>query len=365
MRKLIEKVRINRKQREELDKIVRGQKTEKRMDLRASIILILAQGNHEGEVAKQLEITIKTVRKWRDRFVANGIDGLYDLPRSGAPVKFTVVQRCEVIAIACDYPKNYGYDPCNYWTNDLLTDAANNNIEDLNISRSSVVRTLNMNQLKPHKFRMWLHSKDPEFKEKANEIVDLYLNPPENAAVLSIDEKTGMQATERKNETVMPKCGEAGKYEHEYIRHGTQSLIASFDIKTGNVIAECGDSRKATDLVAFMERVAEEYKNEKTIHVIWDNLNIHKDGADDRWTEFNKKYEGKFKFHYTPKHASWVNQIEIFFSIVYKRCLKFASFTSKEALRDKILKSIKHWNEKDRHPFHWAFKGYPMQSVVK
>lgn len=175
----------------------------------------------------------------------------------------------------------------------------------------------------------------------------------------------GMQATERKNETVMPKCAKAGKYEHEYIRHGTQSLIASFDIKTGRVVAECGNSQKASDLVGFIEKVAEKYINERTIHIIWDNLNIQTDGADERWIEFNKKYEGKFKFHYTPKHASWVNQIELFFSIVYKKCLKFASFMSKEDLRDRIQKFITLWNEKNKHPFNWTFKVYPMQSVAK
>ena len=365
MRKLVERIKVNRKQKEELEKIVRGQKTEKRMDQRASIILSLAQGNHEKEVAKQIGVTIKTVRKWRDRFIVNGVDGLCDLPRSGAPRKFTVAERCEVIAIACDHPRNYGYDTHNYWTNDLLTQAVNDNIDGLDMSRSSVVRTLNINELKPHKFKMWLHSKDPEFKAKVNEVVDLYISPPDDAVVLCVDEKTGMQAKERKNETIMPKCGEAGKYEHEYIRHGTQSLIASFDIKTGKVVAECGDSRKAEDLIAFMEKVAQEYINESKVHVIWDNLNIHMDGPGKRWTNFNKKYEGKFEFHYTPKHASWVNQIELFFSIIYKRCLKHASFRSKEELKEKVMKFIMLWNKDEGHPFNWTFKGYPMQSMEK
>ncbi len=326
---------------------------------------MLWKGNSENKVAEQLGVTIKTVRKWRDRFQADGIKGLDDHPRSGAPTTFTTVQRCEIIAIACDKPSNYEYDTHNHWTGKILTDAVNTNIDGLTISESSVRRTLEMNELKPHKFKMWLHSEDPEFTDKVNEIVDLYINTPEEEVVICIDEKTGMQATERIAETVLPKPGIAGKYGCEYICHGTQSLIAAFDIKTGNVIAQCGDKRTTQDLLSLMEQVAMAYVDDKKVHVIWDNLNIHKDGANERWSQFNKKHGGKFEFHFTPKHASWVNQIEIFFSILHRRCLKLSSFKSKEELREMIMKFIKLWNDKEGHAFNWTFKGYPMQNVEK
>ena len=365
MRKLIDKIRLNKEQREKLLKTVRVQKSEQREVLRANIILLLWEGNDENEVAKQLGINIKTVRKWRDRFHAKGIEGLKDNPRSGAPTTFTVLQRCEIIAIACDYPANYGYDTHNHWTGKILTEAANKTIEGLSISESSVRRTLQMNDLKPHKFRMWLHSKDPEFTEKVNDIVDLYMNTPEDEVVICVDEKTGMQATEKVTETVLPKPGILGKYECEYIRHGTQSLIAAFDIKTGNIIAECGDTRTAEDLLVLMEKVAEVYTDDKKIHVIWDNLNTHKDGPTKRWTLFNKEHKNKFEFHFTPKHASWVNQIEIFFSILHRRCLKLSSFKSKAGLKQMVMKFIRLWNDEEGHAFNWTFKGYPMQSVEK
>lgn len=355
-------IRLTEEEKEQLIKVVNGQKSEQRLVLRSSIILMLAGGQSEKEVAKELGVDIKTVRKWRDRYTVGGFDALKDLPRSGAPGKFSIVQRCEVIAIACDKPKNYGYDTHNQWNLDILTDAVNKSIKNIEMSRSSVARTLNMNELKPHKFRMWLHSKDPKFKEKVNNIVSLYVNPPKDAVVLCIDEKTGMQATERIVETVMPKPGHTGRYEYEYVRHGTQALIAAFDIKTGKVLAQCNDTRTAEDLLAFMEEVARAYCEEKKIHVIWDNLNIHKDGACSRWTEFNRKYAGKFEFHYTPKHASWVNQIEVFFSILNRRCLRLSSFRSKEELREAVMMFIRIWNEKEGHPFKWKFKGYPMQS---
>ncbi|RCX14392.1 transposase [Anaerobacterium chartisolvens] len=255
MRKLIDKIKVKRKDREELIKTVNAQKSEQREVLRSRIILILNDGKRENEVAQQLGIDIKTVRKWRDRFHSKGIDGLEDSPRSGAPTTFTILQRCEIIAVACDKPSNYGYDTNNHWTGKILTEAANATIDGLSISESSVRRTLQMNDLKPHKFRMWLHSKDPEFTERVNEVVNLYINTPSDEVVICVDEKTGMQATERIAETILPKPGIAVKYESEYIRHGTQSLIAAFDIKTGNVIAQCGDSRTAEDLLGLMEQV--------------------------------------------------------------------------------------------------------------
>ena len=144
------------------------------------------------------------------------------------------------------------------------------------MSRSSVWRTLQQNTLHPHRVQMWLHSIDPAFREKVNAIVSIYENPPENAVVLSIDEKTGIQATERKSPLKRPVPGRPGRF--EYIRHGTQSLLAAFNIRDGQVLAHCGKTRSADGLVGFMDGVAEHSKDAKRIIVIWDNLNIHHDG---------------------------------------------------------------------------------------
>jgi len=249
---------LDSKQQEDLQKILRSGKVEVRLRFRASIIWSLAvEKQKEAEVAKELNTSTKTVRKWRNRFIQSGIDGLYDLPRPGAPAKFDVCQRCEVIAIACDEPKYYGFPEYTHWNFDILTQAVHREVEGPAMSRSSVFRTLSDNELKPHKMRMWLHSKDPQFKEKVNDIVSLYTDPPEDAVVLCIDEKTGMQALERKYETRPAQPGEPGRYEYEYIRHGTQSLIASFEIKTGEVYGECGSTRTAADLEHFMENIAQ------------------------------------------------------------------------------------------------------------
>lgn len=351
-------------ERTELRRLMRSPKAEQRQALRASIVWHLAiDGMNQAEVAAKLNITRKTVAKWEGRFRAKRLLGLGDLPRCGAPTQFSVEQRCQVLSIACADPVDYGLDGHTCWTLDTLTEAVHS--QGVAMSRSTVARTLERNDLKPHKMRMWLHSPDPAFREKVNEIVSLYLAPPEDAVVLCVDEKTGMQATERKYLTQRPKPGRPGRYEYEYIRHGTQSLLASFDIIKGRVVARCGSTRTADDLLAFMEQVAVEYRDAKKVIVVWDNLNIHHDGPSRRWTEFNERHGGKFDFRYTPLHASWINQVEIFFSILHRRGLKRGSFTSVEDLRDKVLAFIRRWNQKDGHAFDWCFRGYPLQSTAK
>jgi transposase len=352
---------LKRKDKKIMERMVRKGKTEQRMSLRAQIVLLFAQGLTAKQVAAKVSTTVKTARKWKKRYVLSGIKGLYDLPRQGAPPKFSVGQRLEIIAIACDFPKNYCIEGYSKWTYNLLTEACRKKVGGPAMSRTSIFRTLDKIELKPHKRQMWLHSKDPKFKEKTNDIVSLYLSPPQDAVVLCVDEKTGIQANQRKNETKCAFPGKPARYEYEYIRHGTQSLLASFNIKTGEVLAECRDSRKADDLISFMEAVASHHKNAEKIIIVWDNLNIHKDGPTERWRQFNRRHNNKFQFHFTPLHASWVNQIEIFFSILEKRCLRHGNFYSKKDLKVQLLTFIRRWNIKDGHPFNWTFKGYPIQ----
>jgi transposase len=358
-------MKLTRKERNVLYHWKRGQRIEHRLQFRATLVWEVAhEGKSVTQVAKEQGTTSKTVRKWNQRFVKNGSKGLHDLPRSGAPATFSVPHRCEVIALACDSPKAYGFSGHVYWNLDILTQAAREQIAGPAMSRSSVHRTLQHNELKPHRHEMWLHSRDPQFRGKVNDIVSLYLNPPEDAVVICVDEKTGMQALERKNPTKPALPGQEARYEYEYIRHGTRSLLAGFEITTGQVTAQCRRKRKAEDLLAFMEELASIYPKERII-IIWDNLNIHYDGPSKRWTEFNHRHHHRFEFHYTPLHASWVNQIEIFFSIVYKRCLRFNDFHSASELETTILDFIRSWNEDEGHPFDWTFGGYPMQSEHK
>ena len=179
--------------------------------------------------------------------------------------------------------------------------------------------------------------------------------------VLCVDEDSGLQALERKYETRQPRPGRPGRYEYEYKRHGTVSALAALNIATGEVISSCGQTRTGDDLVAFMDRVAEQYQDAKEIHIVWDNLNIHYDGKSERWTKFNAAHGGKFAFHHTPIHASWVNQVEIFFSILQRKVLRHGSFASAQELTDRIMAFVERWNGGEGHPFKWTFSGYPTQ----
>jgi transposase len=183
---------------------------------------------------------------------------------------------------------------------------------------------------------------------------------PAGAVVLSIDEKTSMQALERLPGRLAAP-GRPRRREFEYTRHGTQSLLCAFEVHRGRVLGESGATRTAADLVAFMEQVAVAYPT-GPVHVIWDNLNIHFDGAERRWSRFNARHGHRFVFHYTPKHASWVNQVELFFSIVQRQCVGPGSFRSVEELRTAVLDFLAAWNRDRAHPFRWTFTGYPLQA---
>ncbi len=318
--------------------------------LRARIILRTAKGLSNREIADQLRVSVDTVSRWRRRFAHFGMEGLRDLPRSGRPPTFDPVQRCEIIAVACDPPP--AKDGLSGWTLDRLRgEIAQRGIAK--ISRSHLHTVLQRADLRPHKNRMWLHSPDPHFREKVAEIVELYLNPPAGSTVVCVDEKTGMQATERKHPGRPARPGQDGRREFEYIRHGTQSLLAGFVVHTGEVMTACGATRKGSDLEAFMEEVARRIPG--TVDVVWDNLNIH---HGDRWRKFNAKHQNRFRFHYTPLHASWVNQIELWFGILQRRCLRNASFKSVEELRNTVAAFVAYWNREAKHPFRWSFTGY-------
>jgi transposase len=228
------------------------------------------------------------------------------------------------------------------------------------ISKSTVQRILSEGDLHPHKHRGWLHSPDPQFRQKATAICELYHQPPPGSVVISVDEKTGMQACERCHPD--RAVGAEVRREYEYERHGTQALLAGLNVHTGEVIGHCKDHRSANDLIELMEALAQRYPT-GIVHVIWDNLNTHYDGVEKRWSTFNARHGNRFVFHYTPKHASWVNQIELFFSILQRRYLRHASFHSTFELHTGVLEFVAQWNEQAR-PFRWTFRGYPLQAGI-
>lgn len=350
------KVALTDEQRAELWRVVRGETSSRRDVRRAEVILAAAEGEDTVAIAARLRHSTSTVVRWRKRFAVKGLAGLLDRPRSGRPPRISPVQRCQIIGTACEPPPQENGQTG--WTKVRLREAIlQQGIVDA-LSVSHLGHLLSRADIKPHKTRMWLHSTDPQFRERVAEIVELYIDPPKDGVVVCVDEKTGMQAIERKHPDKPAQPGQLRGCEFEYIRHGTQTLIASFEITTGEVLSSCGATRKGPDLEAFMERVAAHYPMGK-VHVVWDNLNTHVNR--ERWASFNARHGGRFVFHFTPKHASWVNQIELWFGIFAKRSLRNASLKSVEALKALAEAFVERWNQIDKHPFSWTFKGYPLE----
>jgi transposase len=340
--------------RAELEETARTATAPFRAVQRARIVLLAAAGIPTAEIARRLDCTEDTVRMWRDRFAADARpEALLDRPRSGRPARVGVSTRLELIKLACSPPP--ARRGRSHWSQSALQSALYAATRIL-LSESEIGRILRNEQLRPHRMRLWLHSPDPEFKEKAARVCRLYTNPPPGATVLCVDEKTQLQALRRRFPGRAPAPGRPGRYEFEYRRGGVLALIGAFDVATGQVFAQCRERRSAADLVAFMEAVAEQYPT-GIVYVVWDNLDIHRDGKDGRWKAFNARHGGRFRFVYTPKHASWLNQIEIWFSILQRRVVRYGDFADVNDLARKLLAFVRHWNRVEAHPFRWTFRG--------
>ena len=334
-----------------LDEVARRAKSAQRDVERATIVLNAAAGLSNAEIGRLLGLTEKTVRKWRDRFAAHSVRAaLDDAKRSGRPASIPVEARCELIKIACDRPPEIALR--DIWTHTSLSECLMRNT-GWRISRSEVGRILRAEDFRPHRMRLWLHSPDPQFREKVRAICKLYTRIPAGANVLCVDEKTCIQALERRHIGRRPAPGRSGRREFEYVRHGTRALIAAFDIRTGRVFGQCRKRRTAEDLRQFMEALAEKYPT-GDVYIVWDNLNIHHGEA---WRRFNQRHGGRFHFVYTPLHASWVNQVEIWFGILQRRLLKHGNFSTPAEMVEGVLAFVSLWNRREAHPFRWTFRG--------
>ena len=321
---------------------------------RARMILLLASGGGPTAVARSVGCSARDVRKWRLRWeAAPRLDSLRDRLRSGRPPKFAVETRAAVVALACERPDGVEAPFRDIWTQQALAEVFRLRSGEL-LSRSTVQRILNADGLRPHHSKQWLHSQDPDFVPKVARVCELYRVCPPNSVVLSIDEKP-MQALERRYPTIVGPGGVLRR-EYEYIRHGTAALLGAFDVHTGEMAGRVVPKRSAAALVAFLEDLVSKYPD-KTVYVVWDNLNIHYDGADERWTRFNERHGGRVRFVHTPLHASWVNQIEVWFSILQRRVLRYGSFETLLKLSQTVEGFIRHWNFYERKPFRWRFSG--------
>jgi transposase len=317
--------------------ITMGRAEEARLVERARIILSRLDGREIQQVARELRVSIPTVTKWSKRFALWGVRGLGDEPRPGKPVKYDAAFRNRVLALL-EQPSPPGMS---HWDGPAVA-------ERLGSSVYAVWRILRREGIHLQRHRSWCVSTDKEFAPKAAEVVGLYLNPPLNAVVLSMDEKPSMQATERTAGYVETDSGAVVRgLKSTYKRHGTLNLFAALDVATGQVKTKFTEAKKRVDFQSFLEGVIAEQPTDKEIHVILDNYSPHKKNGD--WLA---KYEGRVHFHFTPTSASWLNQIEIVFSLLQRKTLNGASFKSKDQLREAIEAFIRKHNERAK-PFRW------------
>jgi transposase len=328
---------LKAEERMELDRLVRAHTTPKRMVERAQVILWGAEGQSNTEIAKSLRTRVARVCKWRPRFAKEGLEGLFDEPRSGQPRKYTPETE-RVILRKIDDPPPKGYTQ---WNGRLLG-------ESTGIPDYEVWAVLRKHGINLQRRRSWCISTDPEFARKSADIVGLYLDPPDKAIVICMDEKPAIQALERAQGWLKLPNGKAlTGANHEYRRHGTTTLFAALNVATGEVKAGHYARRRRREFLDFMNDLVEEYPNQE-IHVIMDNLKTHKPKRD-RWIKRHQKVH----FHFTPTHASWLNQVEIWFSLLSRFALRSASFTTVRQLRQGIDDFISAHNEKAA-PFEWT-----------
>jgi transposase len=318
------------------------------------MVVWLAYGHAPSRVASLVGCSDRVVRKWRARWEARPtVESLLDAPRSGRPPRVSLETRCEIVQLACERPADNRVVFRDVWSYQAVADALYA-CKGERVSRSTVRRVLGAGGWRPHRVRYWLHSQDPDFRAKVARICRLYRHPPDDAVVVCVDEKP-MQALERRH-PIHSGRGGIVRHEFEYRRRGTCSLLAAFDIRTGKVFGRVVRHRDARALLSFMHALAQRYEGRR-VYVIWDNLNLHYDGRDARWTRFNQEHGRRFRFVHTPLHASWVNQVEIWFSILQRRVLRYGSFESVTALARDVLGFVRHWNRAEARPFRWTFAG--------
>ena len=324
-------------ERTTLEGWVRSRKTEQRVVERARIVLLAAAGMASRAIGRELGCRHRTVSKWRVRFAEGGLAGLADAPRSGKPKTYGEDAGRRILALL-DRPPPKGFAR---WTAPLLAK------ELRDVSEHHVWRFLRAQRIDLAGRKSWCLSTDPEFVAKAATIVGLYLNPPENAIVLAVDEKPAIQALERAQGYLrLPNGRSLHGQAHEYRRCGNSTLFTALDVATGQITAKHTKRRRRVEFLAFMNQVVADYPDQE-IHVVLDNLKTHKPKRD-RWLARHKNVH----FHFTPTHTSWLNQVEIWFSILARSTLDGASFTSVAQLRQAIDAFIEAYNA-SATPFQW------------
>lgn len=323
-------------ERAELTRLNRSKRTSVRLAQRARIVLLAAQGLRNKEIAAQLGVGRVQVSRWRERYARLRLAGIErDLPRGAPPVKVDVARLVELTTQS--KPK-----AATHWSTRTMAG-------ELGVSAASVSRHWRANGLKPHRVRSFKVSRDPQFVEKLEDIVGLYLSPPEHALVLCCDEKSQVQALDRTQPGLPLKKGRAATMTHDYKRNGTTTLFAALNVLDGQVIAQCQQRHRHTEWLKFLKKIDRETPQDKTLHLIVDNYATHKHPVVQAWLAKHPR----FNMHFTPTSASWLNMVERFFRDITTERIRRGVFTSVPDLVAAIDEYIAHHNTKPK-PFIWT-----------
>src|ERR671916_93931 len=329
---------LSEAERAELEGWSRRRKTAQALALRARIVLRAAAGSSNTAIAAELGVAKHTVGKWRERFARDRLDGLRDEPRSGAPRTITDERVAGLLVRTLETtPEN-----ATHWSTRSMAAACG-------LSPATVQRVWRAFGLRPHRTETFKLSADPEFVEKVRDIVGLYLNPPDRALVLCVDEKTEIQALDRTQPLLPMRPGQAERRTHDYKRHGTTSLFAALDVKAGTIIGKCMARHRASEFRRFLDEVEKNMPDGLDIHVVMDNASSHKTKLIRDW--FAKR--PRWHVHFTPTSLSWINQVERFFALLTEQQIKRSTHRSTKELEAAITAYIQARNENPK-PFRWT-----------
>jgi len=326
-------------EREELTRWSRSRTLAARDVFVASLILALADGKSHTQIEKELNTSRPTIARWKARFEESGMAGLETQHRGTKPRTVTPAVQARVLRETTQPP----VDVSTHWSCRKLA-------ATLGLGKSTVHRIWSQARVKPHRLERYMASDDPQFEETAADIIGLYMDPPQHAAVFCVDEKTAIQALDRLDPVHPLSSGRAEKHGFEYYRHGTLSLYAALDVKTGQVHGKTARRHTSEDFLAFMTQVVERTPGAKEIHIVLNNLSAHKTKSVAEFLDQNPRV----RFHFTPTYSSWLNQVEIWFAKIQHDVIDRGVFTSVTDLSRKLMKYIRLYG-KSAKPFRWTY----------
>ena len=318
--------------------LARRPKSAQAIAMRARIVLGCDEGLTNGEVAQKLQITGATVCKWRERFRIKRLEGLLDEPRPGAPRSITDAQVEKVVTKTLESMPEYA----THWSTLLMA-------QKVGLSQTAIVRIWRAFGLQPHRAEGFKISKDPQFVEKVRDIVGLYMNPPERAIVLCVDEKSQVQALNRTQPILPLAPGVPARQTHDYERHGVTSLFAAMDVASGVTISSCYRRHRHQEFLRFLNDIEDNLPTGLDVHLVMDNYGTHKVSKVRTWLARRPRYH----VHFTPTSGSWLNLVERLFAEVTERCVRRGSHTAVASLEQALLDYIDHRN-KNPKPFVWT-----------